>query len=237
MLCPAMSLQSLPALLRDEPALAAVLGRRSAVLAVPEAARPLALAGLARVSGRTPLLVAVPTGTAAQRLADDLQQLLPRTTSSSSRRGRRCPSSGSAPASRPWAGAFACCGASRTTPRRAGPGSSSPASGRSLQRLGPHAERARARASSGPADRSTPRCCWPALSPPGTAERSWWSTAARLPGEGRSSTSSRRRRTPPSGSTSGATVTAAADPAELDLGRGELRIVGGDPNVAAQRGL
>jgi len=30
---------------------------------------------------------------------------------------------------------------------------------------------------------------------------------------------------------------AAADPAELDLGRGELRIVGGDPNVAAQRGL
>ena len=72
-----MSLQSLPALLRDEPALAAVLGRRSAVLAVPEAARPLALAGLARVSGRSPLLVAVPTGTAAQRLADDLQQLLP----------------------------------------------------------------------------------------------------------------------------------------------------------------
>jgi len=72
-----MSLQSLPALLRDEPALASVLGRRSAVLAVPEAARPLALAGLARVSGRTPLLVAVPTGTAAQRLADDLQQLLP----------------------------------------------------------------------------------------------------------------------------------------------------------------
>ena len=56
-LCPAMSLQSLPALLRDEPALAAVLGRRSAVLAVPEAARPLALAGLARVSGRSPLLV------------------------------------------------------------------------------------------------------------------------------------------------------------------------------------
>ncbi len=72
-----MSLQSLPALLHDEPALAAVLGRRSAVLAVPEAARPLALAGLARVSGRSPLLVAVPTGTAAQRLADDLQQLLP----------------------------------------------------------------------------------------------------------------------------------------------------------------
>src|SRR5262245_4414624 len=72
-----MSLESLPTLLRDEPALAAVLGRRSALLAVPEAARPLTLAGLARISSRAPLLVAVPTGTAAQRLADDLQQLLP----------------------------------------------------------------------------------------------------------------------------------------------------------------
>ena len=72
-----MTLHSLPPLLRDEPALAAVLGRRSAVLAVPEAARALTLAGLARLSGRSPLLVAMPTGTAAQRLADDLRQYLP----------------------------------------------------------------------------------------------------------------------------------------------------------------
>jgi transcription-repair coupling factor (superfamily II helicase) len=72
-----MSLQSLPQLLRDEPALAAVLGRRSAVLAVTEGARPLTLAGLSRLSSRSPLLVAVPTGTAAQRLVDDLQRYLP----------------------------------------------------------------------------------------------------------------------------------------------------------------
>ena len=76
-----MSLQSLPALLRDEPALAAVLGRRSAAgrpswpSPRPRARSPSP--GWPRVSGRTPLLVAVPTGTAAQRLADDLQQLLP----------------------------------------------------------------------------------------------------------------------------------------------------------------
>ena len=72
-----MTLESLPPLLRDEPALADVLGRRSAVLAVPEAARALTLAGLSHLSGRSPLLVAVPSGTAAERLADDLAQLLP----------------------------------------------------------------------------------------------------------------------------------------------------------------
>jgi transcription-repair coupling factor (superfamily II helicase) len=72
-----MSLHSLPPLLREEPALAAVLGRRSAVLAVPEAARALTLAGLTKMSSRSPLLVAVPTGTGAQRLVDDLQQYLP----------------------------------------------------------------------------------------------------------------------------------------------------------------
>ncbi len=72
-----MTLQSLPSLLRDEPALAGVLGRRSAVLAVPEAARALTLAGLTKLSARAPLLVAMPTGTGAQRLADDLSQLLP----------------------------------------------------------------------------------------------------------------------------------------------------------------
>jgi transcription-repair coupling factor (superfamily II helicase) len=72
-----MTLQALPPLLRDEPALADVLGRRAAVLAVPEAARALTLAGLSHLSSRTPLLVAVPSGTAAERLADDLGQLLP----------------------------------------------------------------------------------------------------------------------------------------------------------------
>ncbi len=65
-------LSALPPLLRDEPAVAHVLGRGHALLAVPEAARAVALAGFAHLSERRPLLVATPTGTAAERLADDL---------------------------------------------------------------------------------------------------------------------------------------------------------------------
>src|SRR5262245_49418862 len=72
-----MSLQSLPPLLRDEPALTRVLGRANAVLAVTEAARPLTLAALAHQSSRRPLVVATPTGSMAGRLADDLAQFLP----------------------------------------------------------------------------------------------------------------------------------------------------------------
>ncbi|CAN5529465.1 hypothetical protein BH20ACT2_BH20ACT2_22810 [soil metagenome] len=71
-----MPLRSLPSLLRDEPALVSVLGRASAVLAVPEPARALTLAGLAQVSGRHPLVVAVPTTTDAERLANDLAAYL-----------------------------------------------------------------------------------------------------------------------------------------------------------------
>lgn len=59
-------------LVRDDPALHRVLGRSHAVLAVPEPARALALAGLTRLSRRHPLLVAVPTSTDAERLARDL---------------------------------------------------------------------------------------------------------------------------------------------------------------------
>ena len=73
------SLASLPSLLRDEPALELVGGRAHAVLAVPEAARAIAVAGLARRSaadGRHPILVATPTGTAAERLAADLAVFL-----------------------------------------------------------------------------------------------------------------------------------------------------------------
>jgi len=67
-----MPLTDLPPLLRDEPALTSVLGRASAVLAVPEPARAITIAGLAAVSGRSPLLVAVPTTGEAERLAHDL---------------------------------------------------------------------------------------------------------------------------------------------------------------------
>jgi transcription-repair coupling factor (superfamily II helicase) len=72
-----MSLRTLPPLLRDEPALARVIGRASSVLAVAESARPLVVAGLATLSDKRPLVIALPTGTAAQRLADDLSVLLP----------------------------------------------------------------------------------------------------------------------------------------------------------------
>ena len=56
-----MPLTALPALLADEPGLTAVLGRRAAVLAVPETARAIAVAGLAARSDRQPIVVAVPT--------------------------------------------------------------------------------------------------------------------------------------------------------------------------------
>ncbi|HJM72825.1 MAG TPA: transcription-repair coupling factor, partial [Acidimicrobiales bacterium] len=69
-------LEHLPALLDDEPSVAAVLGRRTASLAVAEPARAVVLASLVRRTGRTPLVVAVPTGTEAERLANDLRLFL-----------------------------------------------------------------------------------------------------------------------------------------------------------------
>jgi transcription-repair coupling factor (superfamily II helicase) len=69
-------LAALPPLLRDEPALRHVAGRHAAVLAVPEAARALTVAALAHLSDRRPIVVALPTGTAAQQLAEDLAQYL-----------------------------------------------------------------------------------------------------------------------------------------------------------------
>jgi transcription-repair coupling factor (superfamily II helicase) len=70
------NLAHLPQLLRNEPAIASVLGRQTATLAVPEAARAFAIAGLAHLSARRPLVVAMPTGTAAARLVDDLEQFM-----------------------------------------------------------------------------------------------------------------------------------------------------------------
>jgi transcription-repair coupling factor (superfamily II helicase) len=70
------TLQDLPPRLRDEPAIGAILGRTNAVLAVPEAARAITIAGLRHLSDRRPLLVAVPTTGDAERLVNDLQQYL-----------------------------------------------------------------------------------------------------------------------------------------------------------------
>ena len=69
-----MILDQLPALLADEPALIAAMGRREAMLAVPEPARAITLAAIAEQSERRPLVVAVPSSADAERLTNDLTQ-------------------------------------------------------------------------------------------------------------------------------------------------------------------
>jgi len=71
-----VELTSLPPLLRAEPALAALAGSNTAIVAVPEPARAITIAGLAHLSGRHPLVVAVPTSTEADRVAHDLRAYL-----------------------------------------------------------------------------------------------------------------------------------------------------------------
>ena len=62
--------------LAEHPALLSLLGRRTATLAVPTAARAMAVAGLSAASGRRPLLVAVPTRLEAETLSADLAAFL-----------------------------------------------------------------------------------------------------------------------------------------------------------------
>ncbi len=71
-----MLLRDLPPLLREEPGFASVLGRSAAVLAVPEPARALTIAGLATLSARRPIVVAAPTTGDADRVAHDLRAYL-----------------------------------------------------------------------------------------------------------------------------------------------------------------
>ena len=70
------SLEDLPPLLREEPALVATLGRRDATLAVSEAARGLVLANLATRGGRHPDVVIVARSVDAERLSRDLATFL-----------------------------------------------------------------------------------------------------------------------------------------------------------------
>src|SRR2546430_11013851 len=70
-------LADLPALLAGEPAVRAVIDR-APVVAVPEPARALYLAALARVTTRRPILVTVPTVAEAERVAHDLTRYLGR---------------------------------------------------------------------------------------------------------------------------------------------------------------
>ncbi|HUF97921.1 MAG TPA: transcription-repair coupling factor, partial [Ilumatobacter sp.] len=69
-----MNLSSLPGLLRDEPGITRALGDPGARLAINDVARPIAIATLAHLSDRRPLLVACPTGAMAGQLFDDLCQ-------------------------------------------------------------------------------------------------------------------------------------------------------------------
>jgi transcription-repair coupling factor (superfamily II helicase) len=68
-------LADLAALLVDDPAVRAVVNR-DPVVAVPDAARAVFVAALARATTRRPLVVATPTGAEAERLAHDLAQLV-----------------------------------------------------------------------------------------------------------------------------------------------------------------
>jgi transcription-repair coupling factor (superfamily II helicase) len=69
-------LSGLPRLLADDPGVGAVASRSHEVVAVSEAARPLFAAGLHRLTGARPLLLAVPTAAEAERIAGDLVPML-----------------------------------------------------------------------------------------------------------------------------------------------------------------
>ena len=69
-----MPLRSLPELLRSDETLTSAVS--AMVMAVPEPARAVVLAGLSGATSRHPLVVAVPTTTDAERLAHDLRAYL-----------------------------------------------------------------------------------------------------------------------------------------------------------------
>ena len=64
-----MTLLDLPPLLRDEPAIASVLGRANAVLAVPEPARAITIAALILFGDQDPIF--------SRRAAEVMAELLP----------------------------------------------------------------------------------------------------------------------------------------------------------------
>ena len=74
--------------------LAALAAGAEGSVAVGEAAQPFVLAAVARHGRRRPLVVAVPSGTTAERLAHEMSAWVGPARSPSSRPGRRCPSSG-----------------------------------------------------------------------------------------------------------------------------------------------
>jgi len=71
------TLASLRGLSRDDRVLMGVLGSVDTTVAIPEPGRSFAIAALAEISGRKPLIVACPTGTMATQLADDIAAFFP----------------------------------------------------------------------------------------------------------------------------------------------------------------
>ena len=69
-------LSGLAGVVANEPGIDAIAGRRNAVLAVPETARASILAAIAVSNPRRPVVVAVPTGTMAGEVADDLASFI-----------------------------------------------------------------------------------------------------------------------------------------------------------------
>ena len=69
-------LSQLSAVVAPEPGIDLIAGQRNAVLAVPESARAAVLAALTHANGRRPIVVAVPTGTMANEVAEDLTSFL-----------------------------------------------------------------------------------------------------------------------------------------------------------------
>jgi transcription-repair coupling factor (superfamily II helicase) len=69
-------LADLATLLGDDPVVRAATGGTARPIAVPEPARALFVATLARTSARRPIVVAVPTGVEAERVAGDLREYL-----------------------------------------------------------------------------------------------------------------------------------------------------------------
>ncbi|MBV8461883.1 MAG: transcription-repair coupling factor, partial [Acidimicrobiales bacterium] len=66
------SLRSLPALLRNEPALTRVVGVPGATLAVASPAQAFVASGILRLSERRPMLLVTATGSTAEQLAHDV---------------------------------------------------------------------------------------------------------------------------------------------------------------------
>ena len=69
-------LSQLAAVVAHEPGIDLIAGQRNAVLAVPESARAAVLAALTHANSRRPIVVAVPTGTMANEVVDDLSSFL-----------------------------------------------------------------------------------------------------------------------------------------------------------------